>query len=149
MNDPIDTKTLRSLVEAANHIDRTDGIAEASQEDANRRSVREDLRKRLMSAFKSCGTDLSVAIYEPVIGVYFKYGGETQRVSFTYLSSKGKWSVNLSSPVLGVLTVNDGNTASKAIRAHAEHFINLSGAVRNAEALLTGFFDNGDLVSAL
>lgn len=145
MNDPIDTKTMRSLVEAANHIDRTDGIAEASQEDAKKVGVREDLRKRLMSAFKPCGTDLSVHIADSVIQVYFNYGGKRQSLLFLHMN--GRWTVNLSSPVLQVSTIDENHTASKAIRAHAEHFINLSGAVRNAEALLTGFYDIGDLVS--
>jgi len=140
MSNPKDTKTMRSLVEAANSID------EASQEDAKKVGAREDLRKRLMSAFKHEGTDLSVHIVDTVIQVYFNYGGKRQSVTFTYL--KGKWSVNLSSPVLGVLAVDDDHTASTAIRAHAEHFISLSNAVRKAEALLTGFYDIGDIISA-
>ena len=144
MNDP---KTLRSLVETANTIDRTFHVSEESKDNATKVAAREDLRKRLTSTFRSCGTDLVVEMKKASIGVSFKaHDGRKVAVSISYLG--GRWNVSFSEPVLGSLPIDENNTASRKVRDHAEHFVRLSTALRNVESLLTGFYGIGDITEA-
>lgn len=166
----IDRKTMQSLVEAANNIADTNGINKASQakegdkriventfaakEAATVGALREDLKKRVASYFKSVGTDVKVTMTDTqtdinTIIISFKAHdgmdqGKDQTIHINYKGGKSSMSLR-SSGFSGTLPIDDGNTASKAIRAHAEHFIKLSNAVKSVEALLTGFYDMDDI----
>ena len=176
MSDSIDTKTMRSLVEAANGIDRTT-IEEgrpskkspsnaakipatqghprvATQplrtgKDEMRKDNLKDFKKRVASYFKSMGTNVNILV-SPAAPSHIA------TIDISYQDSEGHKRCSFMRR-FGKWTVNYSGvsivdtpieTAQKQIRDQAEYFIRLSQAVKQIVALLTDFYGDADPFSS-
>ena len=147
MSNPKHTKTMRSLVEAANSIDRaTIDEGRGSQHPSNAAKIdyMKDFKKRVKSYFNSMGTAVYITVSPAesptgIVSIQINVRDRQGDIKFcNFMRIMGKWTVNYSGVRLGDTPVE---TASKQIRDQAEYFVNLSQAVGKTVALLTDFYD--------
>jgi hypothetical protein len=128
MGNPIETKTLMSLVEAANSID------EAASDGKKYTS----LEKAVVGRVSRVGTSMSYARSGNTITAYFnhKVDGSPGRLTAIYIPRASQWSVYAPIPNFDRPTPASRVGVGKKMREFGHHIIDLSRAVEDVEAML-------------